>query len=439
VRSKRWRAILIAVFLFAMMAEFSVRGPLRLLRGGMGWNDFLSPYIQSNAWVHGQDPYSPKSLVTFWPRGNSRPPWVDTEAANGTLETKRGIPSPYPLTSLVMVSPFTALSWPIALSLWTAISVAGVVLAALALISLCGCSLADPRSQLFVCALFALAPLHTGLATANPAILAVSLAVGSFWAARTGKDESAGVLLALAVCLKPTVAGGVLLYYLIRGRWRLVAISCAVAAAIGAFGVSRLALAGVHWIPSYFENARRIFTIGSVDDFSQADRLRFNMINAQVFFGSLFENASAAALLSQFLGVALFTCWVWLCYRRRTRLELLEISAVSILSLTAVYHRFYDAALLIWPLAWSLLLVGKRSITILTLALIAPFFVPGPILLASLAQSGRIPPAFTNGWWWNAIALPHEAWDLILLACLLLCWMGRESLENRERRDQTTE
>ncbi len=420
--SKRWAALLAAVLLVASFAEFAVRGPLRLTHSP-GWNDFLSPYIQTQAWVHGQDPYSAQSLLAWWPSDDPRPAFVDDEAADGTLESKRGMPSPYPLTTLVMLAPFAALPWTVALSCWCALNMAAVILAAFALLSICGCKVAEIRSQLFLAAVFGLAPVHTGLSTANPVILAVSLAVVSLWAAGRGRDRTAGLLLALAVCLKPTVAGGLLLYYLIRRRWTIAATTGAVAAAIGCVGLIRLSAAGVPWVHSYLENSRRMFAAGSVDDFTQADRIRFNMINAQILFFDIFPNPRLANLLARFLGGALLSCWAYLCCRRRTGSELLEISAISVLSLIPVYHRFYDATLLIWPLAWALLLLSRRSSTVLSLATIAPFFLPGSVMLSELTRSRKIPPQVAHAWWWSTIVLSHEVSCLILLAGLLLYFL----------------
>jgi hypothetical protein len=435
---KKWRSILAGMLLLASAVEFGVRGPARLLDGGMGWNDFLSPYIQAKAWVHGSDPYNAKSLIAWWPADVSRPSFVDSEAAAGMLEKKRGMPSPYPLPTLVLVSLFAALPWQVALSLWSTISVAAVIFAVFALLAVCECRLAELRSLLFLAAVLALAPLHTGLATANPAMLAVSLVVGALWASHMRRDRTAGALLALAICLKPTVAGGVLVFYLLRRCWVVVITTCSIVAGIGIVGLCRLAVIGTPWISSYFENSRRMFSTGSVDDFTRTVGLRFNMVNSQVFFGGIFTNQSTVKALSQMLGIVLVACWIWLCCRRRTSTGVLEVSAISIISLIAVYHRFYDAALLIFPLAWSLLVVKRRTILAAALATIAPFFVPGPVLLNNLADTGRIPLIITNSWWWNAIVMPHEAWDLILMAILLLYFLWRQPLESLHESSQVT-
>jgi glycosyl transferase family 87 len=419
VTAGKWRGILIAMFLFASATEFCIRGPVRLLQDGSGWNDFLSTYIQAKAWGCGKDPYSPQSLIALWPSDNHRPLFVDAAAANGQLERKAGVPSPYPLTSLVLLSPFTLFSWSVALRWWIALNVCAVVLACFALVSICGCSLAEFRSQVFLGCAFALAPFHSGLGTANPAMLAVSLTVGCVWVMHSHWEKTAGVLLALAICLKPSVAGGLLLFFLIRRRWKVSMIATAGIALVGAVGAIRLAVSRVPWFFSYLENSRRIFAPGSVDDFTPANPIRFNMVNAQVPIYSLIGNAALANLAALFLAAIMLGCWLWFSRRHRSS-DVLAISFISVVSLIAVYHRFYDAALLIWPLAWSLLAVRKRSTSLAVLLLIVPFFLPGAAVLDRLAVTGHIPRQWLNGWFWNDLVMPHEAWVLILLTILLL-------------------
>src|ERR1700677_46936 len=99
------------------------------------------------------------------------------------------------------------------------------------------------------------------------------------------------------------------------------------------------------------------------------------MINLQVVFSSLSAGRSLANGLALGCVACLAGVWLWLCIKQR-RHELLEISTLFVLSLLPVYHRFYDAALLIWPLCGSILVVTRRSITLFMIALIFPFFIP---------------------------------------------------------------
>jgi hypothetical protein len=443
-----WRNLVVGLFLLASLAEFAVRGPIRAFRA-MEWNDFLAPYIQAKAWVKGRDPYSVQNLISLWPPDNERPVWVDRDAANGTLELKRGMPTPYPISSLVIIAPFGVFSWRVAVFLWIVVCIAAVVFSPVGLLSICGYSLWDFRAQLFLAAAFALAPFHTGLATANPAMLAVSLTVATVWFSRCGWQKFAGIVLGVAICLKPTVAVGLLLYYLIRRRWKVATVALVFTAMIVAAGVLRMMLAGVPWLTSYIGDTQRIFAPGSLADFARGDAIRFNMINLQVLLYSLLNNASLANSLSRLFVIALTGWWLAVFLRRREpgeratkrppdqlseidstwqselRVELAAIGAVFVLTLISGYHRFYDAALLIWPLAGSILLVRRIPVTIATLLPIAPFLISGPPFFAELSSDGRIPAAITHSWCWNAIIFPHEVWALLCLAIVLLYFGGQ--------------
>jgi hypothetical protein len=416
-----WRNILIWIFLLACGTEFWIRGPYRLLHA-TGWNDFLSPYIQAKAWASGKDPYSAQILVSLWPPENSRPLWVDTDAAQGTLEKRRGMPTPYPLCSLVVLAPFTFLNWPWAMRLWTCVSIAAVFGSALTLISICHASLSESRSQLFLAAVFALAPLHTGLATANPAILAASVGIFAVAAAQSRRPNFAGFLLAAALCLKPTIAAGLLLYYVVRRELNVVVISSGVAIAVELVGIWRCAQVGVPWFSSYLENAHKIFAPGSLADFTPADPVRFNMLNGQVLFYSLVQNAELANLLSWLLFFLLAACWIRLAHRSGIS-DILKISAISIVTLIPIYHRSYDALLLLWPLAWSVFVARQTRLRAATLFMVAPFLVPGPALLATI---GRMRPEVSSEWWWTTLVLSHEAWAVVLLSIFLLYFMTVE-------------
>ena len=431
--SKIWCRLLFSALLLVSVAEFVVRGPLRVATDGMQWNDFMSPYIQAKAWSLGRNPYRTDELIKLWPADNPRPLFVDRDAAAGLLEKKRGIPSPYPPLTLVLLSPFAKLSWTSAMQVWIVVNLAALVASFLALLPICGVSWRDPRGQLFLATAFALAPIQTGIATANPAILAVALTVGTVWAAHVRRNYTSGILLALAICLKPPLGLCLIFYYLIRGRWRIVGVAAATTALVAGVAIMRLTWTGVAWLSAYRENAAAIFGPGALDDFSPADPARFNMINLQVLFSSLSAGRSLANGLALGCGASLAGVWLWYCIKQRGH-ELLEISTLFVLTLLPVYHRFYDAALLIWPLCWSILVAKKRSVTLLTIALILPFFIPGAALLDRLAQGRRLPAAVLDGWWWNAVVMPHEVWDILFISILLLYFMSLQPTRDFDKR-----
>src|SRR5947209_7338118 len=119
--SDKW-TVLCLVFLLLACTEFLFRGPIRAIRVATAFNDFLSPYIQAKAWIHGVNPYSPETLLRMWPTNLHQPGFLAKEVADGSLLAKRGMPTAYPVTSLVLIAPFTVLPWMVANALWLAIN-----------------------------------------------------------------------------------------------------------------------------------------------------------------------------------------------------------------------------------------------------------------------------------------------------------------------------
>ena len=91
---RRFRLFALCLLACLAILEFSLRGPVRALeKYSQTFNDFVSPYEQTRAWISGRDPYAPTVLRNLWPT-SVRPHFVVTESVEGTLPAKRGIPSP---------------------------------------------------------------------------------------------------------------------------------------------------------------------------------------------------------------------------------------------------------------------------------------------------------------------------------------------------------
>lgn len=127
--------VLALSLLFLAVVEFVARGPIRAVRGSE-WTDFLSPYVQSRAWIHGADPYRDSSLLRFWPPAQEIPEFIQLDIANGRLAANRGMPSPYPLTAFVLLAPIAALPWTFARFLWLGINLIAFVLMLRLIVSL---------------------------------------------------------------------------------------------------------------------------------------------------------------------------------------------------------------------------------------------------------------------------------------------------------------
>jgi hypothetical protein len=390
-------------------------------------------------------------LLKLWPPEALQYSYLPKEVANGTLIANRGIPTAYPITALVLIAPFDLVHWNIAYAVWLAINLVLFAAMVAALVLLAGISYRDPLAILFVAAILALAPFQTGIVTANVSLVTVELAIIAVWLARQSHDVSASILLAISAGLKPQIGLCFLLYYLLRRRWRVFGFSSAILVVLAAAGLFRLQLGHTPWLASYLNDNHILLETGVLGNFTSINPMRFGLINLQVALYPILNSVKSANMLASAIGAILF--FVWLVNVARTRsydagLELLDLSAIAAISLLPIYHRFYDAALLVLPLCWVFFSFRRqkaKSTGIVALLLLLPFLIPGGTLLESLETSGRIPPALAGHWWWQTFVMAHEVWMLLFLSGLLLYEMtvayrvaagGQETLPMASARPQ---
>jgi len=429
--STRSKSLLLSLVLLAA-CEFIVRGPVRFLRAA-DFNDFISPYIQSRALVMGMDPYSPEVLVRLWPvEGAHRPEFLAKDLADGSLIMKRGIPTAYPLTCLFLLIPLAVLPWPIAHFAWLVITACLTFAAIWSLLPLIeagvGFNKNDWRAYVFVAFAPALAPLHTGFAAGSIVIGTVALCGIAVSRAQGGSDILAGILSGMAICLKPQIGLPFFACYLLWKRWRLCGSAAGVVFATAILALGRLAIGGTPWLENYRVDNKVLLATGILSDFTERNPIRFSLINLQVLFYALLRHAALANALAFAVSAILFGIWLVLMLRRGSKNAdvLLSISTLAVLSLFPVYHRFYDAFLLIFPLCWSLREISgaRNKFAWWAFLLMLPFLVPGGSALEQLQASGKIPRAIVDSWWWTAIVMPHQIWFLLFLSLLLLWCMA---------------
>lgn len=134
------------------------------------------------------------------------------------------------------------------------------------------------------------------------------------------------------------------------------------------------------------------------------------------------HNRQDAIFLAIAFSLALFVMWMLRVARLKTGTDLLCLSALAAINLLSIYHRFYDATLLIIPLC-CLLARPNRSSRIGLLALSA-FMVPGGSMLETLKNRGLINSFLSNTDWWNGLVMAHAVWALVLLTLVLLYEMS---------------
>jgi hypothetical protein len=410
--------IVLWVLIFLAATEFIVRGPMRFLSTN-SWNDLSQNYAASKLWLKGQSPADAKNFVTLWKQQSG---------SRLDLNDIRTHLAP-PLGGLVIMAPVAALPWKIAKVAWLAILVISFAATVWAFASTADFHSSELRTLVFIASCFALAPFQTDIASGNISILVIALSGLAIWAAQQRRDVASGILFGMACAMKPHLAAFLVLYYLLRRRWKLFATAVACTLALNVVAALYLQIHGASWIQDYAQNAKGFVTSNPIDAFTTENPARFTLINLQVPFFSISRQSSSANLMAFTVAILLICVWIYLVVRKSGRSsELLSLATVSVIALLPVYHRFYDAALLTVPLAWSITaFCSARATSRLSLVLMTPFLLPGAAFLEQLAIRGRISETITQSWWWNTIVMPHETWSLLLLSSILLYAMSTVS------------
>jgi len=401
---------LLAILLIAAAGEFVLRGPVRFFAQSPDWNDFILMYIPARAWLQGANPYSPKVYADISSR---------TFGYAWSAEALRSHPA-YPLNTFVLVSPLAPFSWPTAqkIELALALALIGAMIFALTRAA----KLDSKAACLFAAATLGLAPIHSGLATGNVSIPAIALACIAVWAVDAQREVLAGILLAVVLSLKPQIGILFLGYYVLRRRWTTCRLGAAGTSLIALIGAARMYSLGPRWVSDFMRNARIWLGSNSSDNFASHNPMRYTLIDLQVPFYDLTGSRTSAVVLALALAVVIGLGWLFSSLRTRKPDDLLDLSLLATLSLLPVYHRLYDASLLVLPIAWAL--SGRTDAYSrskkLCWPLFALFLIPGSSIVERVVSEGWVARRVLDSWWWVHLVLPHEGWGLMLLAMTLL-------------------
>jgi len=286
-----------------------------------------------------------------------------------------------------------------------------------------------PRAHAFVGLVLALSPVSTGVNQGNPSIMAISCVLLSLVTACKKRTLTSAFLIALSIGMKPQIGAPFLLFHLLLRRYRLGLIAVCVVGVILFIAITRLNHIGYMWLQDWICNIQNTTVSGGINDISKANPQRTDAINLAVLTygmtGSVsFAKVCAAVLL---LITGCFYLYLFLGIDKQKE-EWLAASAFAILALFPVYHRFYDASLLIAPLYWYLFsdCVKMRREPKLLMVLL-PFFFPVVVLLRVLAAAGALPFSLDTKWWWNALVMTHQVIILVLVCSYLFYKMSQAS------------
>jgi hypothetical protein len=407
---------LVLVFVIAAVGEFIVRGPYRELRQS---NDLAAPFVGAMAWRQGSNPYNADNLERLW------------DVARGTKES-RPVRNTlyYPPSTFVLLSPLSLLSWPLARVILTIINVGLVLGMIAALIKTWALELSNWRTALFVGLSLGLAPTHTGMGVGNLIVPAAACVVFAVWASVRLRDILAGVFLGIATALKPQIGGLAIIAYVVQRRWWIAITASLVTGLLLCTAVIQMQLNHVPWLHDWLANNAAV--VNASDAAPRHDvtvsSSRHQLLNLQWVFNTFIHQTWLVNLVVLIFVGILAAIYVGLHRGWKPGInDVLSLGTLIVIGLLPLYHRSYDAMLLIVPLSWAIASTegSQRLIAWLVVILVLPFLVPGPVMLQQLIVKGRLPASLNNELWWSAVVLAHEVWAIVIMALALVYALAR--------------
>jgi hypothetical protein len=318
---------------------------------GVGFmGDFREIYLGARCVLNHQDPYDPQTVLkVFTDAGGKFPPKNGPLRQEALIVTTLQVNLP---TTLFLVAPLAFLSWGAVEAIWTLLTVISFIVAAYLIWDLCGTT----KPKLFGCFVgFVLANCVQLLAIGNVAGFVVSASVIATCLFLKNRWTPFGVVLfALCLLIKPHDAGFVWLYFVLAGgalrkrALQTLAITCVVGAAAALW----IAPASPHWYSELHRNHEIVSQPGSTSDPAIAGITSGKVgaiLDLQAAFSVLTSNPRLYNLASYLIAGPLLALWIWVTARRRNTSEqaLLGLAAVAVLTLLPIYHRPYDAKMLL--------------------------------------------------------------------------------------------
>lgn len=319
----------------------------RVLSSPGSMMDFRTAYCTARCLLRHCDPYNANDVLRIY-KAEGEPRSSDSEWDLFSLPR-----NPYFPTEFAITVPFALFPLGFAQVLWLAISAGGIILAAFLMWSLAA-SYAPELSGGLLGLLVAYS--EQVLLYGNPAGIAVALSVVAVWCFLRERFVFPGVLcFAASLALKPHDTGLLWVFFLLAGgTYRKRALqTLAVVIAISLPVTLWVTSASPNWVGEMRSNWEAFSLHGAMyDPGPRGDAINFHgtclIANLQSFFGVFRDDPRFYNLATYFVVVPMLLIWSVVTLRARlTRATtLFAIAAIAPLSMLPMYHRIYDAKII---------------------------------------------------------------------------------------------
>lgn len=390
--------------------------------------DFRMAHGSANCLLHNCDPYKQSDLARmyFAEGGEKR---TDKTGAKILDDETRYIYLP---TVFAFTLPFAILPVSLAQVIWIATIAGSFILASFLMWNL-GASHAPLLSGALLC--FCLANSGSLISSANPGGIAISLCIVSAWCFLKERLVAAGIVcFAISLMIKPHDTGLVWLYFVLAGGiYRRRALqSLAVFGALSLPTVLWVFHVSPNWIQEIRSNMLALSAHGSVSDPSPAfvlGRGTFMITDLQAVISFFWDDPKVYNSLSYVVCLLLLAVWIFVTLRSRPlqNRPWLALAAVSAFSMLPVYHRQYDARLVILTIpACALLwaeggLVGRLAMLVNCIGFLFIADLPWAFVLSFIHSHHPSTSGLSRQILSAAIAFPVPL--ILLTMCVFYLWV----------------
>ena len=309
-------------------------------------NDIMAIYYPAKCLIQHCDPYNEGEVLRIYQASGIE---SQRQTVTDRINVTRYI---YPPTAFSFTVPFAILPWGPASMLWMLLTVGSLIFASLLAWNL-GANYAPIVSGVLIG--FLLANSELLIVIGNPSGVVISLCVVAAWCFLKERFVSAGILfLAIGLAVKPQAVGLIWLYFLLAGGvYRKRAMqTLLVMVAIGLPSVLWVWHVSPHWVQELHSNILAFAAHGGFGDpgpASTGSHGAGRMINLQTVFSVFLDDPRIYNLVSYLICVPLLIVWAVTILRSRPspKRAWLALAAIAALSMLPVYHRQYDAKLLL--------------------------------------------------------------------------------------------
>lgn len=357
--------VVIGAISFLCLSGFALRnGPTRLL-------DFKTAYYSARTLLEHGDPYSPDDLLRTY--NQTQLPQMSVADPDSFALTR----NVYFPTEFAVTVPLSLLPFSLAQAIWVGLTAAIFILAAFLMWDLASVYAPEAAGALLC---FLLATSEQILLYGNPVGLALGLVAVAAWCFIRGRFIPIGIaFLAASLALKPHDAGLIWVYFILAGRpqRRHALMAMAVVVAISLPIVFWLSHVAPNWAHSMNANWATFTARGQAADPGPTAFINHGtapITSLDCVFSLFRDDPSFYKTATWLVCAPLLLVWMSIALRttRGTNTTLLALATAAPLSMLPVYHRVYDAKLLMLAVpACALLWSHHRRVGQIALALTA--------------------------------------------------------------------